>query len=1274
MFRTLIIVLILVGAVLSPGEVQSAEPTMADYTSYPPFLVVSPKPNVLILMDNSGSTFNFSYNFNGSGVSTGFDPNTRYYGYFNADMWYVYTGTLFAEAASKASRGKLASEWDGSFLNWLTMRRIDIIRKVVVGGKAVSRSLPGNPHDLLAEKADGTSRGYEKQVANAENYTPYSGTRCFTFSTGSSGTSDFTAGSSASACPCYNKKDDSYVVKVHLSTEPTGVIQEVGDRIRMGLEFFNTDQGGRVVKEMTDDVVSSMVTAIEGDRPGTWTPLSEALYTASGYFAQSGTTGDTGPRYFNTNAKSYRVGSAADPFNYGTAGTPDYVWCAKSFVLVITDGEPTQDQSIPAEIKGYSPTYTDGAGVVPDWAGPENPNYFWYSGNDGSHYIDDVALWSRVDLSANKYRDLRPDLQGDQYLTSYFVYAAFGNASPDGRRLMKQAARNGGFDDRNGNFLPDLQAEYDRDADGNPDTYYEADDGEALYRSLVAAFTDILRRTSSGTAVSILSTSAHGEGSLFQAYFKPKEIRYMGGDYAELNWIGFLHGLWVDDHGNLREDNGNFELVYEEDDIIKFYLDDNNESRLKRDFVSAGQPYGDGTWDETNISLEYTRSLWEAGKKLSLRDLNSRPRKIFTTLDKANFIPFEPAQAASLKNYLRISNLTQAENTIRYIQGEDLAGMRSRKMFVDTNLDTVADTEVTWRLGDIVYSTPAVVSRPMENYDDIYSDPSYGDFELKYAKGTASDPVPRPTIVYVGANDGMLHAFNAGCYRQGDEAGTAGREHGRFTDEYPTYFTNALGSTPELGEEIWAFVPHNLLPHLRWLTDINYTHVYYVDLKPKIVDARIFADDSTHPGGWGTVLIGGLAMGGGIYPASDFDMNGTSNDPRTWSSCYYAIDITNPGSPDLLWEFTDTGRIGFTTAYPAVGRIGDPDDIDASWYVIFGSGPTDYDGMSNQPVSVYVLNLETGTQLRRFQFENNGFAGGAATVDANLDYNTNAVYVGESYFASSVWRGKMYRLLVGTAESGYNAPNAWTASVLASTRTGQPIVAPPAIAADHTNTPWVYWGTGRFFSVDDKTDLTTQSFYGVKDMTMPAGGNAENKAATDLIDVTSVVVTYGTPSTVSGSTEVPNGAAWEEMLSEMRGTETTPTYGWILDLTETAGPGAGERSLEKPSVFGGLTMFSTFKPDQDVCGFGGNGRLYCVYYETGTAYSKDVFGVDDPPAGTELESSMDLEQGRPSSLAIHIGQEKGGKIYVQQSTGEIREIMMQTPFHQKSGNIIWYEK
>jgi hypothetical protein len=56
-----------------------------------------------------------------------------------------------------------------------------------------------------------------------------------------------------------------------------------------------------------------------------------------------------------------------------------------------------------------------------------------------------------------------------------------------------------------------------------------------------------------------------------------------------------------------------------------------------------------------------------------------------------------------------------------------------------------------------------------------------------------------------------------------------------------------------------------------------------------------------------------------------------------------------------------------------------------------------------------------------------------------------------------------------------------------------------------------------------------------------------------------------------------------------------------------------------------------------------------------------------------LDRSLDLGQGRPSGLAIHLGQQKGGKIYVQQSTGTIEELVMRAPFAQKSGTVLWYE-
>jgi type IV pilus assembly protein PilY1 len=429
-------------------------------------------------------------------------------------------------------------------------------------------------------------------------------------------------------------------------------------------------------------------------------------------------------------------------------------------------------------------------------------------------------------------------------------------------------------------------------------------------------------------------------------------------------------------------------------------------------------------------------------------------------------------------------------------------------------------------------------------------------------------------------------------------------------------------------------------------------------------------------------------MGGGVYAVDDFNQDGTADDPKVFSSCFFALDITNPGDPELLWEFSDPDHLGFTFAYPAVARVGDA-EARGDWYAVFGSGPTSFEGTSDQQGSIYVLDLLTGNLVRRFgqspgsdgfpadgMVEDHAFMAGAASMDINLDYQTNAIYVGESYQPGGAgsWYGRMYRLLIAPPDTGtYPGPGSWQASLLGSTEADQAIMSPPGLATDHQHTPWVYWGSGRFFTESDKVALHTQSFYGVKDNTLADGGAAESIGPNDLIDVTGAVVEYGEPSTVSNVSVVPSGSSWQMMLSEMRGTESTPTHGWILDVIDIAGPGSGERVLEKPSVYGGLTMFTTFKPIADICGFGGKGQLYALYFETGTPYSRDVFSLVDPPLGTVLERSVTLGQGRPSSLAIHIGQEKGGKVYVQQSTGTIEELGMRTPFGQKSGDVLWYE-
>ncbi len=1382
----------------SPGEVFGDTQTLADYSAFPPFISATVKPNILLILDNSGSMNEFAYKevtgyrCTSTRAFTGYNEGKKYYGLFDPDQCYKYdnvhhyfypVGPVVDDPATPDIQERSAGfagdprRFSGNWLNWWTMRRLDVAKKVLTGGR-----LAADPNDyvLLGTPTERDFRRiYDDYTAATDPfgvatknvyYTPFrQGIYSYFFNDRRNGefailfnvvaaTFDDPDDLGPDGCadtgpylvltndPMYQNVGesgyayDAYIVAVKTGTvgvdePPKGIVQSMASQVRFGYMQFNLGygpsegatgdwstwdidgdgtvdlhwgyaDGGRIRNYVGDtqtivspqgDTVLQLVDNINQQMIKMWTPLEEVLNEAVRYFQQVSPCYQ--PDYPDSppaNNVDFETSDTWDAYYFNDfygPGSGETIPCAKSFIILITDGEPNQNSGV-------------------DKCGSVNANF----AGDGNGMLDDIAFRMNTE-------DIRPDLEGVQHISLYTVFT-FEEPSQAQVAIdyLKRASRAGAFTDMDGDgepfceencggwgssFYPGtcgsrdgagectaapLCQEWDRNCDGVPDTFYEAQDGEQIAESLMMAITDILRRSASGTAVSILSTSAHGEGSLFQAYFKPIEVTAMGDQTAETHWLGYLHGLWVDDHGNLREDNGDFKLVYEEDNIIQFYFDEQNGTRVRRDYVSVDHPYGDDTWEETNISMNDVRSMWEAGKVLALRDLSAKPRKIFTSLDGVTMTEFDPAQAAVFQHYLRAATVADAEDLMYYIIGdadEIPSTMRSRKIFVDSDGDTTPDTEGFWRLGDIIYSTPAVVSRPMENYDDIYSDPTYGTFEKQYAWGSGPTPTPRPTVIYVGANDGMLHAFNAGCYRPGDDRSTGTHEHGRYTEEYPSYFTSSLGYTPDRGDEIWAYIPRALLPHLQWLADPNYTHVYYVDMKPKVVDARIFPSDATHPDGWGTVLIGGLRLGGGLYEVDDFNQDGTSGDTMTFSSCFFALDVTNPGDPQLLWEFSDPNHLGFTTCYPAVVRVGER-DARGDWYVVLGSGPTDYDGTSNQQASIFVLDLLTGNVVRRFgqnpggdgfpalpPLESRAFLGGAASMDMNLDYQTNAVYIGESFETIGLgdWNGRMYRILIASPDTDiYPGPASWKVSLLASTKFNQAIMAPPGLATDYQNTPWIYWGTGRFFSEDDKVAFDTQSFYGVKDMTLADGDDAEGVHPNELIDVSNAVVTFGQPSTVTGISSVPADSSWQEMLNTMRGSEASPTHGWMLDVTDIAGDNAGERVLEKPSIFGGLAMFTSFRPNEDICGFGGHGRLYAIYYETGTPYSHDIFSLGNPSIGTALDRSVALGEGRPSSLAIHVGQEKGGKMYVQQSTGTIKELVLKTPFSQKSGNVLWYEE
>ncbi len=913
------------------------------------------------------------------------------------------------------------------------------------------------------------------------------------------------------------------------------------------------------------------------------------------------------------------------------------------------------------------------------------------------------------------------------------------------------AAKWGGFEDEedaagNLNDIPDQVDEWDgEDHDGVPDTYFYVVNPTRLEAQIQKVLEKILRQTSSGTAAAVVTESRSGEGAVYQGLFYPSFRDEIGN---VINWAGQVQALWMDGLGNLREDtNGNKALDLVEDRIlvhgetsVKRYQDTNGNLILDAD---NGTGFDELAAVETigprDIACVWSSSPWlnemsdtDVVVQRSTYNSTTPNRYILTLADADNdmladsgevrdFVrPALPPDADALKNpadFLAYLTLfpsfedtpvavelvrdtkpdlflellrEQSGRVVDYIRGADqanatvsfggdthsLAAFRSRGADYDNDMDAN-----TWRLGDVAYSTPVLVGRPQENYHLVYKDSTYLAFWRKYK--------PRRQVLYVGANDGMIHAFNGGFYN------STARSFSVSPDGQTAF---------AVGQELWAYVPYNLLPHLYWLTEPAYGpeyHVPYVDLSPRVFDARIFfaADgvtpiDADHPHGWGTVLVCGMRLGGGQIRADldKFDGESYAAVDRVMSSAYAVFDVTNPElPPKVLAELRFPGQ-GFTTCFPAVmpmtARDADPDDGN-DWYLVLGSGPASATGVADRSMLNRELSDQTGKicvvdlkalaapspQLKSFgtagvlqsglhvfaTTEPGSFISDFTAVDLDLDFKTNAVYYGTIAGNNTDGRGVMRRLVTGDAppESG----NVWigNATLIDVVR---PIMAAPTIAVDGTGRWWVYFGVGRYFNSNDNTQTEHMAFYGVRE---PAEINGtltwDEVNATDLYNSTRVSVydVSGVKSVIRDNGDGTNATlTWSSLLADVRA-----GAGWILDL-----PDEGERVLGQAAVLGGAVVFSSYIPSLDPCVLAGQSFLNAVHYETGTAFTSAILDIG---ADGLVTTRVSLGQGMAPGVNLQVGQD-GSVTALTQQDGMLKTKGLTPPLKSNSGRLYWMEK
>jgi type IV pilus assembly protein PilY1 len=524
----------------------------------------------------------------------------------------------------------------------------------------------------------------------------------------------------------------------------------------------------------------------------------------------------------------------------------------------------------------------------------------------------------------------------------------------------------------------------------------------------------------------------------------------------------------------------------------------------------------------------------------------------------------------------------------------------------------------------------------------------------------------------------------------------------------------------------------------------DYTHVSFVDLKAKATDVRIFQsltasetgcstvpipDTCIHPDGWGTILIVGLRFGGSCGSCTaisatnnggppltynaDFNADGDTtdtNDTRTFYSGYVVLDITDPDNPTVINAFT-SASLGLTTGYPTVVRVspsgdGKTDHSNAKFYMVVGSGPHGYDGKASAGANLFAAELVLpGASSRVISTlpvlddlsgaagtSYSSFMGHPITYDRDLDFRSDAVYVGRAIAPTgshATWWGKFYRLMMGTCSAAPCKPDTSSGTwgidgKVSGTRiptemvTLVPVASPavdlgpvtvsPAVTLDDAGNSWLFFGTGRYFSAADKANMDRQHLVGVKDKvvagTCPSGGppvpaqTLSGCLHNNLTNVTGVTVSGSTVTGASSST-------FSGLLTDISATD-----GWVIYMAagdSSAGLGA-ERIIVNTTLIGGALFAPTFVPYTDTCTASGKGYIYATYYKSGTGYPEPIL---TDSSGT-AQRRVYVGEGVASSVSIQIGAEPTGMAgYIQSSNSLLNKLTPNAPSTVWSQYLSW---
>lgn len=593
--------------------------------------------------------------------------------------------------------------------------------------------------------------------------------------------------------------------------------------------------------------------------------------------------------------------------------------------------------------------------------------------------------------------------------------------------------------------------------------------------------------------------------------------------------------------------------------------------------------------DLTKVGVNaYTTPTWHAQTAISAQNWDTG-RQIVTYKPGTGGVPFRWANLnITQQNDLRINPSTAAtdsvatgQNRVKWLRGAQIAGMRSRINSITGNLEL---------LGDIIDSSPVYVGKPSEYYNDYWG-LGAPENSAPYS-GFKSSNANRAERIYVGANDGMLHAINA--------APSGG------------------------GNEVFAYIPNAVMPNLSRLTDPNYSssHRNYVDASPVVHD--VF-----YGGAWHSVLVGGLGTGG---------------------QGMYALDVTDPAAATettaaakVLWEFDDSSDadLGYTLVRPSIVRM-----RNGKWAAIFGNGYNNMVADANTSATgdavVYVVDIETGAVLRKFDTQhgllqstaNPQIPNGISKVAAITPYGDGIV----DYIYAGDLQGNMWKIDVSSAD-----PTKWDFAFKAGNKPAPLFTATDASGAQQPITGGidvarhprlggyiVYFGTGKFLELTDnsRTKQQTQTFYAVWD-NGKSGIQRKHLLEQKVLEEQTSTQTKGKAGRITSNYPI----RWHTGNGLPTGNPPTDHMGWFIDLANhdprVTFDNQGERFVSTPVVLGGRVIFTSYIPALDPCAAlatGGDSWLWELNAEAGSKLdqgSLDIRGKASVDANDKLQATFD---------------------------------------------------